>query len=86
MTKLVSDEDKYKLGKTKIFFRAGQVAYMEKLRSEKLRACGVMIQKHVKMWLYRKRYLQKQKAALTIQVCYTTNRFFHDMSNHFIFN
>ena len=85
MTKLVSDEDKYKLGKTKIFFRAGQVAYMEKLRSEKLRACGVMIQKHVKMWLYRKRYLQKQKAALTIQVCYTF-RFFHDMSNCFIFN
>jgi myosin-5 len=29
------------------------VAYMEKLRSDKLRYCGIMIQKHVKGWLYR---------------------------------
>ena len=53
ITKLISDEDKYQFGKTKLFFRAGQVAYMEKLRSEKLRDCGIMIQKHVKGWLYR---------------------------------
>jgi hypothetical protein len=26
---------------------------MEKLRSDKLRYCGIMIQKHVKGWLYR---------------------------------
>ena len=46
--KLISDEDKYQFGKTKLFFRAGQVAYMEKLRSEKLRDCVIVIQKHVK--------------------------------------
>ena len=67
VVKLVEDEDKYKLGKTKIFFRAGQVAYMERLRSEKLRCCGIMIQKNVKMWLYRKRYQQIYKATKTIQ-------------------
>ena len=67
VVKLVSDEDKYKLGKTKIFFRAGQVAYMERLRSEKLRYCGIMIQKNVKMWLYRKRYQRIYNATKTIQ-------------------
>ena len=36
-----------KVGKNKLFFRAGQVAYMEKLRSDKLKACGIMIQKNV---------------------------------------
>ena len=67
VVKLVSDEDKYKLGKTKIFFRAGQVAYMERLRSERLRYCGIMIQKHVKGWLYRNRYQRIYKATKTIQ-------------------
>ena len=41
---LISDPDKYQFGNTKIFFRAGQVAYLEKLRSEKLRYCIVKIQ------------------------------------------
>merc|ERR1719318_972248 len=44
-----------------------QVAYMEKLRSDKLKACGIMIQKNVKMWLYRKKYIRTQKATRTIQ-------------------
>jgi len=65
--KVISDEDKYRFGKTKLFFRAGQVAYMEKLRSERLRDCGIMIQKHVKGWLYRKRYQRMQAASLTVQ-------------------
>ena len=49
-TKLIfsQDEDKYQFGKTKLFFRAGQVAFMEKMRAGKLRDCGIMIQKHVK--------------------------------------
>ena len=40
---------------------------MEKLRSDKLRACGVMIQKNVKMWLYRKKYLRTVAGARTVQ-------------------
>ena len=67
VVKLVSDDDKYKLGKTKIFFRAGQVAYMERLRSERLRYCGIMIQKHVKGWLYRNRYKRMYAATKTVQ-------------------
>ena len=67
ITKLIQDDDKYQFGKNKLFFRAGQVAYMEKLRAEKLRDCGIMIQKHVKGWLYRKRFLKKKGATLTLQ-------------------
>ena len=63
----MQDTDKFQFGKTKIFFRAGQVAYLEKLRGDKLRACGIMIQKHVKGWIYRKKYLQIQKATLVLQ-------------------
>ncbi|XP_068455850.1 unconventional myosin-Va isoform X1 [Clinocottus analis] len=64
---LVQDQDKYQFGKTKIFFRAGQVAYLEKLRSEKLRAACVRIQKTIRCWLARKKYLRKRSSAITIQ-------------------
>ncbi|KAK3095804.1 hypothetical protein FSP39_019412 [Pinctada imbricata] len=67
LMKVIQDPDKYRFGKTKIFFRAGQVAYLEKLRSDKLRACGIMIQKHVKGWLARRRYQRIIKTITLLQ-------------------
>ncbi|XP_043934765.1 unconventional myosin-Va isoform X4 [Protopterus annectens] len=67
LEKLIKDHDKYQFGKTKIFFRAGQVAYLEKLRADKLRAACIRIQKTIRGWLMRKKYLRMQKAAITIQ-------------------
>lgn len=61
------DEDKFKFGKTKIFFRAGQVAYLEKLRSDKLKSSGIMIQKHVRGWLQRRRYTKMRISTITFQ-------------------
>ena len=63
----LQDSDKYKFGKTKIFFRAGQVAYLEKLRADKLRAACVQIQKTIRCWLARKIYLRLRIATVTIQ-------------------
>ncbi|XP_003969614.1 unconventional myosin-Va isoform X4 [Takifugu rubripes] len=67
LEKLVRDQDKYQFGKTKIFFRAGQVAYLEKLRADKLRAACIRIQKTIRCWLARKKYLRQRSAAITIQ-------------------
>ncbi|KAK1785424.1 hypothetical protein P4O66_018792, partial [Electrophorus voltai] len=67
LEKLVQDPDKYQFGKTKIFFRAGQVAYLEKLRADKLRAACIRIQKTIRCWLARKKYLRVKRAAITIQ-------------------
>ncbi|KAJ3593545.1 hypothetical protein NHX12_005879 [Muraenolepis orangiensis] len=64
---LVQDQDKYQFGKTKIFFRAGQVAYLEKLRADKLRVACIRIQKTIRCWLARKKYLRQRSAAITIQ-------------------
>ena len=68
---LLQDRDKYQFGKSKIFFRAGQVAYLEKLRSERLRYCGVLIQKHVRGWLARIHY---QRIRRTVLLCQTFGR------------
>nr|XP_028562632.1 unconventional myosin-Va isoform X4 [Podarcis muralis] len=67
LEKLILDKDKYQFGKTKIFFRAGQVAYLEKIRADKLRAACIRIQKTIRGWLLRKKYLRMRKAAITIQ-------------------
>ncbi|CAL8243411.1 unnamed protein product [Lota lota] len=64
---LVQDQDKYQFGKTKIFFRAGQVAYLEKLRADKLRVACVRIQKTIRCWLARKKFLRQRASAITIQ-------------------
>ncbi|XP_051975365.1 LOW QUALITY PROTEIN: unconventional myosin-Va-like [Xyrauchen texanus] len=67
LERLVQDKDKYQFGKTKIFFRAGQVAYLEKLRADKLRKACIHIQKTIRCWVARKMYLRNRQAAITIQ-------------------
>ena len=67
ITALLQDNDKFQFGKKKIFFRAGQVAYMERLRSDRLRACGRLIQKMVRGWLARQRYIKLQRTARLVQ-------------------
>ncbi|KAJ3105937.1 Myosin type-2 heavy chain 1 [Phlyctochytrium planicorne] len=66
----ISAEDKYQMGLTKIFFRAGQLAFLEKLRSEKLRDCVVLIQKNIRKIVYRNRYRRMRQAAIKIQTAY----------------
>ncbi|XP_051498401.1 unconventional myosin-Vb-like isoform X2 [Apus apus] len=64
---LIKDPDKFQFGRTKIFFRAGQVAYLEKLRADKFRAATIMIQKTVRGWLQRVKYQRLRQAAILIQ-------------------
>ncbi|XP_065821567.1 unconventional myosin-Vb isoform X3 [Labrus bergylta] len=64
---LIKEPDMFQFGKTKIFFRAGQVAYLEKLRTDKFRAACIKIQKTVRGWLQRVRYRKIRKTAITIQ-------------------
>ena len=61
------DEDKFQFGKTKIFFRAGQVAYLEKLRADKFRSACIKIQKTVRGWLQRLRYRKIRRSAVLLQ-------------------
>uniref|UniRef100_UPI00398ED907 unconventional myosin-Va-like n=1 Tax=Pristiophorus japonicus TaxID=55135 RepID=UPI00398ED907 len=64
---LIQEENKYQFGDTKIFFCAGQVAYLEKLRANQLRAACIMVQKMMRGWLQRKKYQQICKAVIIIQ-------------------
>ncbi|XP_029377906.1 unconventional myosin-Vc [Echeneis naucrates] len=67
LQRLIQIPNQFKFGRTKIFFRAGQVAYLEKLRLDRLRGACVTIQKHVRGWSRRRKYLQIREAAIVLQ-------------------
>lgn len=60
-------QDKYQLGLTKIFFRAGMLAFLENLRTTRLNECAIMIQKNLKANYYRQRYLEARESILSFQ-------------------
>ena len=66
--------DKYQLGLTKIFFRAGMLAFLENLRTSRLNECAIMIQKNLKAKYYRRKYLEARSSILYVQ---TLARGFH---------
>ncbi|KYN42143.1 Myosin-Va, partial [Trachymyrmex septentrionalis] len=67
LARYINDEDKFKFGKTKVLFRAGQVAYLEKLRAEKQRDACIMIQKTVRGLIHRNKYKKIRRSILGLQ-------------------
>ncbi|CAO3584909.1 unnamed protein product [Absidia cylindrospora] len=63
----IQEKDKYQIGRTKIFFRAGQLAYLEKLRSDRYDECATLLQKHMRRFVYRTRYLRIRHLTLCLQ-------------------
>jgi myosin-5 len=59
--------DKYQLGLTKIFFRAGMLAFLENLRTNRLNECAIMIQKNLKAKYYRRKYLEARNSIMIFQ-------------------
>ncbi|CEP64005.1 myosin family protein LALA0_S09e07470g [Lachancea lanzarotensis] len=67
LNETVNEKEKYQLGNTKIFFKAGMLAYLEKLRSTKMHNACVLIQKKIKALYYRRRYLEITSALHKLQ-------------------
>ncbi|KAM9814851.1 unconventional myosin-Vc isoform X1 [Syngnathus typhle] len=67
LQRLIQDPNQYKFGRTKIFLRAGQVAYLEKLRLDRLRGACITIQKYVRGLIQRRNYQRLRQAAILIQ-------------------
>ncbi|WKY09050.1 hypothetical protein Q1695_001862 [Nippostrongylus brasiliensis] len=61
------EEGKYALGKSKIFFRTGQLAIMERIRLETLSASAIRIQSTWRGFVARRKYLLMRRSLLTIQ-------------------
>jgi myosin-5 len=59
--------DKYQMGLTKIFFRAGMLAFLENLRTARLNDAAIMIQKNLRAKYYRRVYLEMREAIVSVQ-------------------
>ena len=63
-----NSSDKYQLGLTKIFFRAGMLASLENLRTNRLDQAAIMIQKNLRAKYHRRRYLEAIDSIKNISV------------------
>ncbi|XP_050298488.1 myosin heavy chain, muscle isoform X29 [Anthonomus grandis grandis] len=63
------DADSYRVGHTKVFFRAGVLGQMEELRDERLSKIVTWMQSWVRGYLSRKEFKKLQEQRLALQVC-----------------
>ncbi|KAF9002046.1 myosin 5 [Cyathus striatus] len=67
LEKTIADPDMYQNGLTKIFFRAGMLAALESLRSERLNAMVTVVQKNMRRRMAMKKYKALRSATIQIQ-------------------
>nr|3I5F_A Chain A, Myosin heavy chain isoform A [Doryteuthis pealeii]3I5G_A Chain A, Myosin heavy chain isoform A [Doryteuthis pealeii]3I5H_A Chain A, Myosin heavy chain isoform A [Doryteuthis pealeii]3I5I_A Chain A, Myosin heavy chain isoform A [Doryteuthis pealeii] len=68
LSALQLDPNEYRLGNTKVFFKAGVLGMLEDMRDERLSKIISMFQAHIRGYLMRKAYkkLQDQRIGLTL--------------------
>ncbi|RGB42533.1 P-loop containing nucleoside triphosphate hydrolase protein [Rhizophagus diaphanus] len=66
----IKDPDKYQVGITKIFFRSGMLAYLERLRLDRLNECVTLMQKNMLRHMHQKRYQALKASTIKIQALY----------------
>lgn len=57
----------YQLGRTKVFLKDAQDVYLEQLREQVLARKILILQKCIRGWAQRRKFVQMRKSALTIQ-------------------
>lgn len=67
LKKTLKEEDKYQIGLTKIFFRAGMLAVLEGLRTARLNQLVTVVQKNVRRWIDLRRYRDLRTKTIKIQ-------------------
>ncbi|ORX62287.1 hypothetical protein DM01DRAFT_1331734 [Hesseltinella vesiculosa] len=67
LEKHVQDKDRYQIGLTKLFFRAGQLAYLEKARTDRLSDVAVLLQKNTRRFLAHRRYQRTRAFIVQLQ-------------------
>jgi len=67
LDKTINDPDKYQSGLTKIFFRAGMLAALESLRSDRLNYLVTVVQKNMRRRMAVKKYQELRAATIKIQ-------------------
>ncbi|KAJ9098937.1 hypothetical protein QFC19_006161 [Naganishia cerealis] len=70
LEKTIPDQDKYQIGLTKIFFRAGMLASLESMRAQRLNELVTLVQKNYRRHVALKEYRAKKSGAVKIQTAW----------------
>jgi len=81
LEKIELETDKYRLGHTKVFFRAGVLGQMEELRDDRLSKIFSWIQSWIRGYFARKEYKKLQEQRLALQVVQRNLRKYMQLRN-----
>ena len=76
----------YQLGQTKVFLKDAQDLFLEQERDRVLTKRLVIIQRFIRGWVHRRRFLRQRKAAIVIQSywrCHVQQKRYLEMSGGF---
>ena len=73
LAKTLKEDDKYQIGLTKIFFRAGMLAVLESVRTQRLNQLVTLVQKNVRRRIAYKQYQDMRKKTIVIQAWWRGN-------------
>ncbi|KAJ3019365.1 UNVERIFIED_CONTAM: Myosin type-2 heavy chain 1 [Siphonaria sp. JEL0065] len=64
---VISDSSKYQFGKTKVFFKSGQIAFFEDRRRDRIHYLATVVQKNVRRFLEQRRFERMKEAVVVMQ-------------------
>ncbi|MBW0477882.1 hypothetical protein O181_017597 [Austropuccinia psidii MF-1] len=63
----IKEENKYQVGLTKLFFRAGMLAYLEQVRSDRINFLVILMQKNFLRTFHQRRYQRLRSSVIGVQ-------------------
>ncbi|KAG0688901.1 Myosin type-2 heavy chain 1 [Pichia californica] len=63
----INDNHSFQIGKSKVFFKAGILGNIEKIKSDKHKKSAIIIQKHLRGYQDRKEYQEIRTSAINLQ-------------------
>jgi myosin V len=63
----INDDHAYQIGKTKVFFKAGVLGRVEKMKSDKHKKSAIIIQKYLRAYPARKQFREAKESSIKLQ-------------------
>lgn len=67
LAETIKEDDKFQVGLTKLFFRAGMLAYLEGLRADRLNHLVTLVQKNLRRQIASRHYKAMKVSSVQIQ-------------------
>lgn len=60
-------QEMYQLGNTKVFLKNSHDVYLEEIREEKMQKYILILQKNIRRWICRRKYMKLKEASIVLQ-------------------